>query len=116
MRGVTFQPIQAAGRLKGFDPATDRLTLTEIRSAILHQSTLFSPQDLVPVPCHPDALTAGYAIRRGERLIPLSRWIDPESLLVNLGGNTICYEQDPESAPALAVDSCKLLRSRWPKS
>ncbi len=95
VRGVTFQPIQAAGRLKGFDPATDRLTLTEIRRAILHQSTLFSPQDLVPVPCHPDALAAGYAIRRGEWLIPLSRWIDPESLLVNLGGNTICYEQDP---------------------
>ena len=95
VRGVTFQPIQAAGRLEGFDPATDRLTLTEIRSAILRQSTLFSPQDLVPVPCHPDALTAGYAIRRGERLIPLSRWIDPQSLLLNLGGNTICYEQDP---------------------
>jgi 7,8-dihydro-6-hydroxymethylpterin dimethyltransferase len=95
VRGVTFQPIQAAGRLEGFDPATDRLTLTEIRSAILRQSALFSPQDLVPVPCHPDALAAAYAIRRGERLIPLSRWIDPESLLVNLGGNTISYEQDP---------------------
>jgi uncharacterized radical SAM superfamily Fe-S cluster-containing enzyme/prolipoprotein diacylglyceryltransferase len=95
VRGVTFQPIQAAGRLNGFDPATNRLTLTEIRSAILRQSTLFSAQDLVPVPCHPDALAAGYAIRRGESLIPLSRWIDPESLLANLGGNTICYEQDP---------------------
>jgi hypothetical protein len=45
------------------------------------------------VPCHPDALTAGYAIRRGEQIIPLSRWVDPESL-VNLGGNTICFEQD----------------------
>ena len=95
VRGVTFQPIQAAGRLAGFDPAVDRLTLTEIRNAILRQSTLFSPQDLVPVPCHPDALTAGYAIRRGERLTPLSRWVDPESLLLNLGGNTIAYEQHP---------------------
>ncbi|MCX6903350.1 MAG: radical SAM protein [Verrucomicrobia bacterium] len=95
VRGVTFQPIQAAGRLDGFDPAVDRLTLTEIRSAVLRQSTLFSPQDLVPVTCHPDALTAGYAIRRGERLTPLSRWVDPESLLLNLGGNTIAYEQHP---------------------
>jgi 7,8-dihydro-6-hydroxymethylpterin dimethyltransferase len=95
VRGVTFQPIQAAGRLEEFDPATDRLTLTEIRSAILRQSALFSAQDLVPVPCHPDALAAGYAIRRGERLIPLSQWIDPQSLLLSLGGNTICYEQDP---------------------
>ena len=31
VRGVTFQPIQAAGRLEQFDPATDRLTLTEVR-------------------------------------------------------------------------------------
>jgi 7,8-dihydro-6-hydroxymethylpterin dimethyltransferase len=95
VRGVTFQPIQAAGRLEGFDPAADRLTLTEVREAILRQSPLFSPQDLVPVPCHPDALTAAYAIRRGGRLVPLSRWVDPQSLLVNLGGNTISYEQDP---------------------
>jgi uncharacterized radical SAM superfamily Fe-S cluster-containing enzyme len=93
VRGVTFQPIQATGRLQGFEPDTDRLTLTAIRSAILPQSNLFSPQDLTSVPCHPDALTAGYAIRRGEQIIPLSRWVDPESL-VNLGGNTICYEQD----------------------
>lgn len=95
VRGVTFQPIQAAGRLEGFDPATDRLTLTEVRSAILRQSDLFSPSDLVPVPCHPDALTAAYAVRRGGKLIPLSRWVDPQSLLVGLGGNTIAYEQDP---------------------
>jgi 7,8-dihydro-6-hydroxymethylpterin dimethyltransferase len=93
VRGVTFQPIQAAGRLEGFDADTDRLPLTAIRSAILRQSNLFGPQDLTPVPCHPDALTAGYAIRRGEQVIPLSRWIDPESL-ANLGGNTISYEQD----------------------
>ena len=31
VRGVTFQPIQAAGRLEHFNPATDRLTLTEVR-------------------------------------------------------------------------------------
>ena len=93
VRGVTFQPIQAAGRLEGFEADTDRLTLTAIRSAILRQSNLFSPQDLTPIPCHPDALTAGYAIRRGGQVIPLSRWVDPESL-VKLGGNTICYEQD----------------------
>ena len=31
VRGVTFQPIQYAGRLKDFDPARDRLTLGEVR-------------------------------------------------------------------------------------
>ena len=31
VRGVTFQPIQDAGRVESFDPATDRLTLGEVR-------------------------------------------------------------------------------------
>src|SRR5581483_1473470 len=37
LRGVTFQPIQAAGRLENYDPARDRLTLTEVRRRILDQ-------------------------------------------------------------------------------
>ena len=95
VRGVTFQPIQAAGRLNGFTAARDRITLTEVRNAILRQHSLFTPGDLVPVPCHADALAIGYAIRRRRRLIPLSRLTDPRKLL-SIGGNTICYEQDPE--------------------
>ena len=39
VRGVTFQPIQDAGRLEGFNPATDRLTLTEVRRKILEQTS-----------------------------------------------------------------------------
>lgn len=93
VRGVTFQPIQAAGRLGGFDPAIHRLTLTEVRRAILSQHKLFGPQDLLPVPCHTDALAMAYAIRTGGTMSPLSKFIDPQTIL-NLGGNTICYEQD----------------------
>ena len=95
VRGVTFQPIQAAGRLADFDPAIHRLTLTEVRRAILQQHTLFTAQDIVPVPCHPDALAMAYAIRHGTRMTPLSTLLDPQSLL-NVAGNTICFEQDPK--------------------
>ncbi len=94
IRGVTFQPVQSAGRLGGFDPATDRLTLSEVRTAILKQHKLFSPTDLLPVPCHTDALAMAYAIRLAGRLVPLSKITDTRALL-NMGGNTICYEQDP---------------------
>src|SRR5436309_12886481 len=38
VRGVTFQPIQHAGRLEHFNPETDRLTLSEVRQQILAQS------------------------------------------------------------------------------
>src|SRR5207249_11244492 len=41
VRGVTLQPVQAAGRLDGFDPSRDRLTLTEVRRRVLEQSAVF---------------------------------------------------------------------------
>ena len=65
VRGVTFQPIQNAGRAGNYDPARDRLTLTEVRRRILEQSPLFRPEDLIPVPCHPDSLAMAYALKLG---------------------------------------------------
>lgn len=93
VRGVTFQPIQAAGRLEHFDPATDRLTLTEVRRRILEQTTLFRPEDLLPVPCHPDSLAMAYALKIDGKLIPLTGLIDPK-VLIEGGRNTIVYEGD----------------------
>lgn len=93
VRGVTFQPTQVAGRLENFDPATDRLTLTDVRTSILEQSELFAPNDLIPVPCNPDALVMGYALKLNGTLFPLTRLIDPDVLLNN-SRNTIVYEQD----------------------
>jgi uncharacterized radical SAM superfamily Fe-S cluster-containing enzyme len=95
VRGVTFQPVQAAGRLDGFNPATDRLTLTEVRRRILEQSTVFRPEDIIPVPCHPDALAMAYALKVAGRVVPLTGMIDPQ-VLVQAGRNTIVYEQDDE--------------------
>lgn len=93
VRGVTFQPTQQAGRLENFNPATDRYTLTEIRSAILEQTDIFSKDDLLPVPCNPDALVMGYALKLEGQVFPLTRMINPDDLLNN-SRNTIVYEQD----------------------
>ncbi|HEX4427494.1 MAG TPA: radical SAM protein [Terriglobales bacterium] len=93
IRGVTFQPIQDAGRLEEFDPATDRLTLTEVRRKILEQTTVFKPEDIIPVPCHPDSLAMAYALKLGGKITPLTSMIPPE-VLINAGGNTILYEQE----------------------
>ena len=94
VRGVTFQPIQAAGRLDDFDPARDRLTLGEVRRQILQQFPLFSPNDVIPVPCHPDCLAMAYALKLDGNVIPLTGMIDPK-LLLHGEGNTIMYEQNP---------------------
>lgn len=94
VRGVTFQPTQIAGRIQNFNPATDRLTPTEVRRAILDQYPTFTEADLIPVPCNPDALTMAYALKVDGQVQPLTRFIDP-SLLLDNSRNTIVYEQDP---------------------
>jgi hypothetical protein len=93
VRGVTFQPVQAAGRLDGFDPAQDRLTLTEVRRRILEQTPVFRAEDLIPVPCHPDSLAMAYALKLAGTVTPLTGMIDPDTL-VNGGRNTVLFERD----------------------
>ncbi|HZL28646.1 MAG TPA: radical SAM protein [Acidobacteriaceae bacterium] len=94
VRGVTFQPVQQAGRLQGYDPAQHRLTLTEVRRRILAQTDVFKPEDLIPVPCHPDSLAMAYAMKIGGKVVPLTGMIDPD-VLINGGRNTIIYEREP---------------------
>ena len=95
VRGVTLQPTQIAGRLEDFDAQTNRITLTEVRRKILEQYPVFNEDDLIPVPCNPDALVMGYALKSDEGILPLTRYINPADLL-NSGKNTIVYEQDTE--------------------
>jgi uncharacterized radical SAM superfamily Fe-S cluster-containing enzyme len=94
VRGVTFQPIQHAGRAEGFDPAVNRLTLTEVRRRILEQTSIFRAEDVIPVPCHPDALAMAYALKVDGKVAPLSGLVDPK-VLIDGGRNTIILEQDP---------------------
>ena len=92
VRGVTFQPVQNAGRVDGFESARDRLTLTEVRREILRQFPLFTPSDVIPVPCHPDSLAMAYALKIDGKVVPLTGLVDPK-LLVEGGPNSIMYEQ-----------------------
>ncbi len=93
IRGVVLQPVQAAGRLDNFDPARNRLTLTEVRRKVLEQTKLFGPEDVIPVPCHPDSLAMAYALKLDGKLVPLTGMIDPK-VLIEGGRNTIVYEND----------------------
>jgi hypothetical protein len=95
VRGVTFQPIQAAGRLENFDPKRDRYTLTEVRRAILNQSPYFQPKDILPVPCHPDCLAMVYALKVNRQVIPLTGLLDLTAFL-NAMPNSVLYEQNED--------------------
>lgn len=97
IRGITFQPVQVAGRLEkyehGYQSERDRLTLTEVRRAILQQSDLFAPEDIIPVPCHSDSIAMAYALKLNDEFIPLTGLIDAETL-INGARNTISYENE----------------------
>jgi len=94
VRGVTLQPIQAVGRIDGHDPAKDRLTLTEVRSQLLAQTDVFKPEDVLPVPCHPDCIAMSYALKLEGQVVPLTGLIPLEALLDG-PKNTISFEKDP---------------------
>jgi uncharacterized radical SAM superfamily Fe-S cluster-containing enzyme len=93
VRGVTFQPTQVAGRNDNYDDFSGRITLTEVRRKIYEQYPLFTPQDLIPVPCNPDALCMAYALKIDEEVFPMTHLINPEDLLNN-SKNTIVFEHD----------------------
>lgn len=95
VRGVTFQPTQVAGRNDNYNDETGRITLTEVRRKIYEQYPIFTPQDLIPVPCNPDALCMAYALKIDNQVIPMTHLLNPEDLL-NTTKNTIVYENDEE--------------------
>jgi len=95
VRGVTLQPIQDAGRVEQYDAGEHRLTVSELRRRIAEQSRVFASSDIVPVPCNPDTLAMGYALKVGGQVLPLTRFIDPK-VLVEGARNTITFEHDPQ--------------------
>ncbi|GHC95034.1 radical SAM protein [Novosphingobium pokkalii] len=93
VRGVTFQPVQDAGRNEGFDPAENRVLLTQIRREV-GKSGVFESEDMIPLPCNPDQISIGYGLRQGAKVTPITRLLPREVLLA--GPNTISYEAYPK--------------------
>ena len=94
VRGVTFQPIQDAGRNEGFDPKAHRLVLTEIRRRIA-EAGVFALEDLIPLPCNPDQICIGYGLREGGEVTPVTAML-PRELFVAAAPNTVTFEGYPE--------------------
>ena len=95
VRGVTFQPVQDAGRNTGSDPARDRIVLSEIRRAIIEQWGVFGEDDLIPLPCNPEAISIGYGMRVGSEVRPLTH-LFPQEVLVRAAPNSVTFESNPE--------------------
>lgn len=98
VRGVTFQPVQDAGRNEGFDPAFNRITITEIRREV-GKSGVFATEDMIPLPCNPDQICIGYGLRDGQAVTPITSLIPRDVILA--GPNTISYEAYPKLRAAM---------------
>lgn len=117
VRGISFQPLSESGRVEiddNNDPfalslskgdnllksdGKKRLTISEIRRNIAEQSTIFTLDDIVPVPCNPDTLAMGYGLKvaneQGKsQITPLTRYVTPDVIMQG-GENTILFEQNP---------------------
>src|SRR6185295_15069898 len=92
--GVTFQPVQDAGRNLAFDKNRDRVVLTDIRREI-GTSGVFDAADVIPLPCNPDEIAIGYGLRDGTKVTPITRLI-PKNELLSSVPNTISFERYPE--------------------
>jgi uncharacterized radical SAM superfamily Fe-S cluster-containing enzyme len=94
VRGVTFQPIQDAGRNEGFDPKAHRIMLTEVRRRIA-EAGVFALEDLIPLPCNPDQICIGYGLRNGGTVAPVTALL-PREMFVAAAPNTVTFEAFPE--------------------
>jgi uncharacterized radical SAM superfamily Fe-S cluster-containing enzyme len=92
VRGVTFQPVQDAGRNAGF-AKRDRVVLSEIRRRVV-DSGVFGDDDMIPLPCNPEAISIGYGLRNGQKALPVTSLV-PREELVAVTPNTINFETQP---------------------
>jgi len=95
VRGVVFQPVQDAGRNDGFDPLGNRMPLSAIRRRIVDSGGPFKESDIIPLPCNPESIAIGYALRKGNKIAPVTSFF-PRELLVESLPNAITFERYPE--------------------
>eukprot|EP01035_Chromulina_nebulosa_P016421 gene16421-21760_t len=98
VRGVTFQPVQDAGRNEGFDGKANRILLTQIRREVA-KAGVFGLEDMIPLPCNPDQICIGYGLRDGTNVTPITSLLPRELILE--GPNTISYEAYPKLREAV---------------
>lgn len=98
VRGITFQPIQDAGRNDGFDAKANRMLLTQIRREVV-KAGVFSDEDMNPLPCNPDQICIGYGLRQGAHVTPITSLL-PRALLLQ-GPNAVSYEAYPKLRQAV---------------
>jgi 7,8-dihydro-6-hydroxymethylpterin dimethyltransferase len=90
VRGVNFQPVQDTGRNEGFVAEQNRMC----RAKSAARSS-FGEDDMIPLPCNPDAISIGYGLRDGTAIRPVTH-LFPQEMLVREAPNSVTFESHPE--------------------
>ena len=108
VRGITFQPVQDAGRNTG-GKEENRITLSEIRTRIIEAENPFTDADMIPLPCHPENISIGYGIKLAGEIVPVTGLLPREELLKGVD-NTITFEKSAGLKDAFlklfSLDAC----------
>lgn len=91
VRGITFQPVQDAGRNEGETPE-NRITLSEIRTRIVNADNPFTDRDMIPLPCHPENISIGYGLKLAGKITPVTGLLPLDAWLKG-AENTISFEK-----------------------
>ncbi len=79
VRGVTFQPCKVTGRNEYFEKDKHYITLSEVRTGILNNSTRFDAWDLIPHPLNPENICIGYLMQKNDEIVPITRFLFRDS-------------------------------------
>ncbi len=95
VRGVTFQPVQDAGRNEGFSKRDNRVLLSDIRRRLIDDSDILEERDILPLPCNPEYIAIAYFLRSGPKLTPVTSLL-PEQEFLGTAPVGIAFERDPQ--------------------
>jgi uncharacterized radical SAM superfamily Fe-S cluster-containing enzyme len=90
--GINFQPATYSGRHVLPEQLAARITFPDVIKGIARQTDgLFRESDFMPLPCaHPNCHSISYAYRRGDSVVPLTRFFDARANL-DLLANGIAF-------------------------
>ncbi len=93
--GLSFQPATYSGRCLLPDELEHRITFPDVIDSIANDPRNgFTPEDFVPLPCaHPNCHWISLAARNGNRLLPLTQFVDAKANL-DLLANGISFTRE----------------------
>ena len=72
----------------------ERIVLSDIRRRIVEDSGVFGEDDMVPLPCNPEAISIGYGLRNGTSVLPVTSLM-PREEFVAIDAQHHQFEKQP---------------------